>query len=100
MLLEIKSKNKDIELAGLIDQCCEVANGQNEYVEQCVFPETKLQRKIATDTVQDGKASQSINMLSGHMEGMYVYNLKAHEVLCLNFKFEDGTTVFKNFFKI
>lgn len=73
MLLEIKSKNKDPELAGLIGHCCDVANGQNKYVDQCVFPETKLQRKIATDTVEDGKASQSINMLSGHVEGLCVH---------------------------
>lgn len=70
MLTEIKTRNKDAELAKLIDECCKVANGQKEYIEDCTFPETELQQNISLDTLKDERTATGINMLSGNLEGI------------------------------
>lgn len=70
MLLEIKDRNKDTDLAQLLADCYEIAKGQEEYIGMCGFPETDLQAKIAEDTKKDERTTRVQCMLSGHAEGL------------------------------
>ncbi|ODN02123.1 Caffeoyl-CoA O-methyltransferase 1, partial [Orchesella cincta] len=68
MLLEIRRLNKDEKLHGLISECCDIANGQMKYIDDCGFPETELQAKIAKDTESDEQTALRLVMLSGATE--------------------------------
>ncbi|ODM99380.1 Caffeoyl-CoA O-methyltransferase [Orchesella cincta] len=72
MLLEIRRLNKDEKLHGLISKCCDIANGQMKYVDECGFPETELQATIAKDTESDEQTSYGLDMLSGATEGNFL----------------------------
>ncbi|CAL8101793.1 unnamed protein product [Orchesella dallaii] len=72
MLLEIRKLNKDENLDDLISRCCDIANGQKKYIDECGFPETQLQATISKDTKSDEHTALGINMLSGVAEGNFL----------------------------